>query len=371
MGKLKNKIVEKFKHRITPPEKIISNILQKEKEQLDLIFDQKKLCFSGIELSTYCNLNCLMCDTKSATREKGEISWETFNKAVEELNKKGMKFTTLHTINEPLLDRRIVPMLELLAKHGISIILSTNGMLVDRFLEEIKDKNLTNYELRFSIDGATKETYEKIRQGASYDKLIDNLEKTLAFKKKYFKDLKLSVNYAASIDNIDEIPLFIKKFKKYFGKNFEFGLLNSLVPKDDTAYYNKVTSDVKDFYTKPCSMVFNSLYILQNGDVSPCCRDYNGDIIVGNIYENNLDEIWDNDKMNAMRETHLSGDITALPKQCQHCKSPNYFLSRVVNYIPQMALNGKYKIDEIPKLINAAIQKYAQSDCGYLEIRES
>lgn len=317
----------------------------------------KKFSGGAIELSTYCNLNCLMCNTKATTREKGEISWETFLKAVDEFHKNEIKGVCFHTINEPLLDKRMIDMLEVLKEKEMGLGLSTNGMLVDKFLDQVKETNLRNFCLRFSIDGATKETYEKIRVGANFEKLIANLEKTLEFKKKYFKDLNISANYVISKDNINEVPLFIKKFKKYFN-GIEFSLISSLTPAEGQSYYENIYLTKKNYQIKPCLMLWDNLNVLYNGDVSACCRDYTGELVVGNIYKNTLEEIWNNDKMNALRDAHLNGSLDSVPPPCKICRGSNYFLFTEINYLANLTLGGRYTPKKFLELIQKTIEKY-------------
>ena len=52
-------------------------------------------------------------------------------------------------------------------------IVITNFLLLDEKIMKFIIKNKIN--LVISVDGATKDTYEQIRKGASFDKIISNL----------------------------------------------------------------------------------------------------------------------------------------------------------------------------------------------------
>ena len=58
-------------------------------------------------------------------------------------------------------------------------------MLFDILTDEIAKEliELGIERIYFSIEGATKETYEKIRVGANYDKVIDNIKRFIQLKK--------------------------------------------------------------------------------------------------------------------------------------------------------------------------------------------
>lgn len=65
----------------------------------------------------------------------------------------------------------------------------TNGNLLnDKRLEELKNISIqtgVNYIFSYSVDAVTKETYEKIRIGGNFNKVLQNIKKTISlFSKK-------------------------------------------------------------------------------------------------------------------------------------------------------------------------------------------
>lgn len=61
-----------------------------------------------VELNNICNLNCPMCESNEASREKGYINIDLFKKISEELKELGINSIGLHTVGEPLLHPEIV-----------------------------------------------------------------------------------------------------------------------------------------------------------------------------------------------------------------------------------------------------------------------
>lgn len=61
-----------------------------------------------------------------------------------------------------------------------------------------------------SIEGATKETYERIKVGCSFDKVFDNV-KYIINRKRELKQYKpdLNIRYVIIRDNMYEVPMFI------------------------------------------------------------------------------------------------------------------------------------------------------------------
>jgi radical SAM protein with 4Fe4S-binding SPASM domain len=69
---------------------------------------------------------------------------------------------------------------------------------------------------------------------------------------------------------------------------------------------------------KPCSGPFKYKFIAANGDVTVCCLDTEKELVIGNIKEQSLEEIWDSPKAHELRMAHIKGDLGRYPV-CQRC----------------------------------------------------
>jgi len=80
-----------------------------------------------------------------------------------------------------------------------------------------------------------------------------------------------------------------------------------------------------------CHAPFANIYIDGNGNVTPCC--FNRDDIFGNIYQDNIEEIWNSDHAQAIRKTLSQHQF---PRGCSACekaiKAHNYYNSGVFTY---------------------------------------
>ena len=74
-----------------------------------------------------------------------------------------------------------------------------------------------------------------------------------------------------------------------------------------------------------CLALKEQIAILVDGTVVPCCLDNNGDIPLGNILEESLDEILNKDKSITIKKNFENGIIT-----CELCKTCG-FLKRLEN----------------------------------------
>ena len=166
--------------------------------------DMKKLCnnydynkkLSIIEnsVSHGCNLKCIMCVLGKPVKKKEQ---EISKKIYEYL--KDLKLDTIvtGTCGEPFVDKNTI--LDL-AKNNKSktIYITTNGTLLNK--NDIEELAKCNVKLSVSIDGITKETYEKIRVGANFEKVLQNIIMLNKFK------ILSHVNYVVQPLNLLESP---------------------------------------------------------------------------------------------------------------------------------------------------------------------
>lgn len=94
---------------------------------------------------------------------------------------------------------------------NVKFTIQTNGLLIkkkyERFQYLFKNLNVLN----ISVDGATKKTYEKLRRGGSWEKIIENFD----FIKSIKKNFKIYVHMVVQQENWTEMPLMLTFGKKY------------------------------------------------------------------------------------------------------------------------------------------------------------
>ena len=151
-----------------------------------------------IEPTHTCNLRCVMC----------HVSYEELTKTMLDVGfvkrLKGLegKWVLLGSNYEPVAHPKFVDLVNGLSDLGMKLELTTNGTLfTDRVIRQIAGANFENVTVSF--DGAHKETYEKIRRRANYDRA---LERIVNFKQAVDgKDVYCAVNYTVMRSNVGEI----------------------------------------------------------------------------------------------------------------------------------------------------------------------
>lgn len=329
---------------------------------------------SAIEINDSCNLNCAMCETKKADRgRKGLMDLDKFREGVEKLCARGMRSTNLHTLGDPIANRNLRSYLEILRDNNVYLTnFSTNGLMLKRHLDTLFEFRDNIGTMRFSIDAATKPTYERIRVGGTFEGLHENL---IAFTERNAKSTNpftINVSAVVSADNYHELAMIPHVFSYVApATSFSFGMLSTQAPTH--AYFNKFNLFGENFQVRqPCNRNWRSLFVLKNGDMTTCCQDYHGDIIFGNLFEDNVDEAYNSDFMKGVRKAHLENDIPSMPKICQGCYVVDPRLDEVFNGIFQYFFRNVRKHPVyLQQALNEMRPKLAEMDMdGVMEIVE-
>lgn len=270
----------------------------------------------GIESTNNCNLDCIMCPRQEMTRPVFDMASPIYRKIIDDIAGK-TDFIWLQDYGEPFLNKSIFEMIRYAKAKGLRVGISSNAtVLTDKIIEGIFASGL-DY-LIFAIDGGTKETYEKVRVGGNYEKTVANVERFLAAKTagrhKIFTVIQCI--YMETTEND------ISAFSQYWRK-----------PGVDSVRIRQVTYSGKqgkfdnETERKPCYWLWSNPHIKNDGTVVPCCQDVNATLALGNVNEQRLDEIWNNEKMQELRQKHIDGRAGEIPL-CSGCNmfQPNDIL---------------------------------------------
>ncbi|MBS3088782.1 radical SAM protein [Candidatus Pacearchaeota archaeon] len=302
-----------------------------------------KPMIQNIESTNACGMKCLMCPRNHMTRKIGFMNIELFEKIVKQL--KWNSRVALHHFGDPLLHPKIGEMFKICNKYGIKSAISTNpSSLTKKTIEEIFDGGLDI--LHLSLDGATKETYEKIRGGsANYQKALEGIE--LFLKEREKRNAKKPFTTIAIIkmkETKDEILAFEKKWRDR--KGIDEVQVKEFITWDGTMdEINKLQEEVShkakrtEYY--PCLWLWNKLTVLWDGRVVICCFDSDAKCVVGDLNTQTLEEIWNSEKMQKLREMHINNKF---PNKhiCSLCKEREGFVPSKLfplNLIFQKRLN--------------------------------
>ncbi len=203
-----------------------------------------------------CNLKCPSCRTKLIFHKEGS----QFKKGIRLADKINDWLSTyskpvqvhIGSDGDPFASHVYRHFMEHTPKSSITqYSLLTNGLMFKDFHPRIPHiiENLTR--LGVSIDGATKETYEKLRLGGKWDNINRNLECIAELKQQH--NFKFELHMVVQKDNWQEIQTMIELGKQlgtdkiYFNKIQDWNTgqnINEVLPPDNEEY-NSIRSYVQ------------------------------------------------------------------------------------------------------------------------------
>lgn len=274
-----------------------------------------------IEPSSVCNLRCQHCPTgvSYGKVERTVMEPALFECILTQL-RRNANFTecVLYLGGEPLLNKQLPLMIRRLrAETTVSrILFNTNGMLLHEPLcRELAEAGVDQIEI--SIDGRTAEENNRIRRGADYAKVRDHIRLLARFLPTERITIANTVVKRPGDPDRPTTPSFLAEdfpglaiqstyAMKWPGLEVEHSLLAEASP----------TLQSPPCY---CKKPFTEVAIRANGDVVPCCFDLGSELVLGNIKEQDLLDIWHGAAYRQLRDTVLRNETAALPALCRKC----------------------------------------------------
>jgi radical SAM protein with 4Fe4S-binding SPASM domain len=282
----------------------------------------------GIDVANGCNFKCAFCfhsicahDLKEMGFKSALMKMDTFEKLLEQIKDFPDKFKsiTFGGIGEPLLHEELPKMIQMLKginkSDKISVV--TNGyLLTNEFSKALVAAGLD--EIIISVEALSSEKYYEVTKfKVDFEKYINNI-RYLYENRKQCKIYNKIVDVSFDDEN-DE-----SKFHDMFDEISDLAFVEAIVPRYKHVDYTNMnyTDDNLSLRHKSkadiCSISFFSLSIFPSGNVGPCCVDYCETIVLGNINESSLLNMWRGDKLKNLRLAHLK-KVCSIPI-CKGCK---------------------------------------------------
>jgi len=271
-----------------------------------------------IETTSYCNIKCVHCSHKEMIRPQKHMERGLYIKIVEEIGRISPDCEVWPTfygeafiLGDELWDR-----LDYANKVGCrNLVLNSNGTLLDR--DDNIDKVLRSPLRRFilSLDGFSKETFEKIRDKAKWDNVYPAVEKLCAER------LKRNQTYPTITAQFSIMPENAHEVDDYRAFWQARGAEVKTRPMLEWTTTGTVRSDTIKHHSSfriACPWGNNTMAIHQDGSVVACAVDYEGMFKVGNINDISVTEAWQR-LGEQLRKVHREHRWRDLPNICKGC----------------------------------------------------
>lgn len=275
------------------------------------------------EAANVCNLRCAMCfqvDDALPVPKTTKVSFmemATFKKIVDECAYHHLPALKLSWRGEPMLNKNFSEMIRYAKSKGILEVTSlTNATLMNEGLaRKIVEARLD--QLVISIDGFTKETYEKIRVGADHGTVVNNIKNLLKVRGRLRKPF-IRLQYTESSTNRHETAAFYDHWK---------GLVDEITISYCQDFGSPQKSDANSVPVHEfcCKQPFQRLVVMADGTVCVCATDVMGSLAIGNVNDSSLKDLWTGEKINQLRDWHKSGQYHLSP-MCRIC-AHNIFMA--------------------------------------------
>jgi radical SAM protein with 4Fe4S-binding SPASM domain len=325
-----------------------------------------------MELPTYiqvepvgqCNLRCQMCSIQF--RQDGPpygppafMQFEAFTRLVDQF--KDLRELHLQGLGEPMMHPRYFDMVAYAAAKGIRVTTNSNLTLLNARRAELCVTSGLDC-LHVSLDGATAETYERIRVRAHFDRVVRNIELLLDTRRCLGSDRpRLHLVSVVMRQNLHELPelvqlahrweaeeMFVQHLCHDFGESSlpahywpmrDFVQAETLLEEDAARiehYFGVARERARELglklrlpRTRPrphppgtpgrtrCDWPWRGAYISYQGYAMPCCMVSTPDRInFGNMAEQGVMQVWSADTFQAFRD-QLDSDRP--PEICRSC----------------------------------------------------
>lgn len=314
-------------------------------EDIAQFFGIQPLMAASVRVTKGCNLRCRHCYANGGMALQQEMSTVEVKNAIDQLAKLGV-LHIFFTGGEPFIRRDMVEILEYTDKRGLGILLSTNGQLVtEDILNRLKGLNIKLFQV--SLDGL--EDQHNLNRGSGvYQKAVKTLNLaarilgknvtvgTVMLKENWQDMDKIMAEAVKNGADVFSLMLLIlsgrasdklmptpaetmaslkKLFEEYARqtKKIRFASNATIPPALVPAKWRKTGLHKKIAF---CSFPY-CLGVEANGDVAPCDGFFNfKEMILGNIREHPLDDIWENSpQLKKIRKINPE-DLTGVCKIC-------------------------------------------------------
>jgi len=260
----------------------------------------------------------VFCPYKDSYNEvpKGRMSDELFEKIVAEIARFGVtRRVSPYLMNEPFLDKTILEKSRYIARHvpGCKVVITTNaGKLTKDVVDDIVQDNPFR-AIYISMQGIEKGPYESTMGGSLvFEETKRNVEYLMEQRNKHLPGLKIVMTMikTSAIDAESAV-----RYWKSLGAESKYTVLENR--GGNLPGFNELNVGSKRVF-KDCTRLFKHAYILFNGDMVLCCTDYYKTMVLGNVGETSIHDVWNSPRAVELRRNFIKGDLRDNPL-CAKC----------------------------------------------------
>lgn len=244
------------------------------------------ISLAEIEINTHCNFRCRYCPVHTEPKQKKIMTLDIYEMLLYKLTKvPSLQFVSFNFYNEPTLDPNIYKRIDMLSSTHLKLILNTNAShLTQQLIEKLFASGVVE-QININFPSLNKQRFEYLTGSSLYELCLQNVVNCA----KHSLPVRIVVNENLSGKDQKEIDNFFKSIHQDIGVVFNF--------THSRANHVKDLSYKRGYCTKlyGCKQILKEIVIRHNGDILLCCMDYNQEYKVGNLIDQNVNEIFSGD----------------------------------------------------------------------------
>jgi organic radical activating enzyme len=298
-----------------------------------------------VELTNACNFHCDFCPSDSMRRPRARMSGSMWKKILIEIAEKKLSDTIcFHQLGEPLLHPDIFDAIEFANSLHLSVILFTNGALLDEDRSRRLIQSLKRGIVVLSLQDIRPETFSSrsrnmLSWSEYFKRLMDFLVQAdaagLSVQLDCLADLR-SIGWSLTKYRKEkrEIQRFYDDLSRSLGSlqpsrisilkpmiNYPLGKKSTLYIKPKGTWDNQLrppgTTVIKSMHGH-CSIMHDTFVIQCDGTCTYCCCDHEGMLDLGNANQCSLEEIFLGEKSQRIISGEAEGRF--VEERCRECK---------------------------------------------------
>lgn len=266
--------------------------------------------------TTFCNFKCIYCAHSLGVEEmknrynfsRENMNMDIYNKVIDQLKEfpSKIKMLSLTGQGEPFFNKNIGEMIKIAKEAEVAErveIISNASLLTKELSDEIIAAGLDT--LRISLQGLSSEKYKEIcNTEIDFDEFLSNI--------KYLYENKKNTNIFVKIMDVALEQGEEEKFYNLFGNCSDRMYVEKMLPVYDGVEATDNIEVESDRYGRKiekrsvCPLPFFMLGVFPDGDVEPCDTIYKP-VVVGNVLEETLVDIWRGEKLRNFQKMQLLG----------------------------------------------------------------
>lgn len=280
----------------------------------------------SIEITNVCNFRCVFCPQSAPQHHhvvpKSYLSPECAATFLQKLREGGVRTNVIHWTHdgEPFVNKRFHEICAVGVRYGFNeMYFATNGMLCTP--ERLAQLPRADCGYTFTIDfSADEATFERVRgTPGSWARVRANIARILA-----------DPDYDHITVELREISTFVESDPALIARRER--ALRGLFPSSRRLRVrSKVFHNACGFLPRLrrrrrvryrlCPYPWTSLSVASNGEVVACSRDLRHQSVLGNLFTQSLDDVWNGAPMQALRR-HLIDERPDRNGACAGCDLP-------------------------------------------------